>query len=172
MTEDRRLRVPSRDTAGAEALRLFISRRDEIDSWLDEALFPNWVEGIAFRSLISTDSVGSAIEMAGDDDPAAADLLQRLAVEETEAEVLDVVTRLVDEASSSALAALKAEAQVADDPFEVGASIAWLSLRIMELREPHTVDQARAELHSWLVGIDAEAEAAEDSDTEILEQVE
>jgi DNA primase len=172
VTEDRRLRVPSRDTAGAEALRLFISRRDEVGTWLNEALFPNWVEGIAFRSLISTDSVAAAIEMAGDDDPAAADLLQRLAVEETEAEVLDVVTRLVDEAASSALAALKAEAQVADDPFEVGAAIAWLSLRIMELREPHTVDEARTELHSWLVGIDAQPEAADDSEAEMLEQVE
>ena len=176
VTEDRRPRVPGRDTAGAEALRLFVSRRDEIAPWLDETLFPNHVENLAYRSLIHTDSVAAAVEMAGNEDPAAGDLLQRLAVEETDADVLDVVTRLVDEASSSALAALKAEAQVAADPFEVGSAIAWLSLRIMELREPHTVESARAELHSWLVGAEAGAEGVSEADLhadlEMLEEVE
>ncbi len=82
-----------------EALRLVIWRRDEIEPFLDEALFADSASATAYRALTSTPTVADAIAMAGADDPAAGDLLQRLAVEETEAEARDVLTRLVDEAA-------------------------------------------------------------------------
>jgi hypothetical protein len=43
--------------------------------------------------------------------------------------------RLVDDAANASMAALQAEARVADDPFAVGEAIRWLNLRIMDLRE-------------------------------------
>ena len=70
----------------------------------------------------STPTLADAVAAAGADDPVAGDLLQRLAVEETEAEVeRRRSTRLVDEAADHApWRRCKAEARVADDPFAVG----------------------------------------------------
>ena len=73
-------------------------------------------------------------------------------MEETDAEAVDVLTRLVDEAAGRALAALRAEAQVAADPLPLGRTIAWLNLRIMELREPDTAGEAIEQLLGWLTG--------------------
>ena len=167
-TERRQVPTPlaiRRQTAGIEALRLLITRRVEIENWLDEILFTEPVESLVYRALIHTESVADAIEFAAVDDPRAGELLQRLAVEDTDAEVVDVVTRLVDEAATSAMAALRAEAHVADDPFAIGEAIAWLNLRIMELREPSTQEAALSELHGWLVG-------AEDEPGEMLVEIE
>ena len=143
---------PQRETAAMEALRLVIWRRDEIEPFLDEALFADSASATAYRALTSTPTVADAIAMAGADDPVAGDLIQRVAVEETEADARDVLTRLVDEAAGAALASLKAEARVAEDPFAVSEAIAWLNLRIMELREPETNEDALDQLLGWLTG--------------------
>ena len=127
-------------------------RRDEISPWLDEALFRDPMVLTAFQALSSTPTLADAVAAAGADDPVAGDLLQRLAVEETEADAHDVLTRLVDEAATTAMASLKAEARVADDPFAVGEAIAWLNLRIMELREPDTNEESLGQLLGWLTG--------------------
>jgi len=147
----RRAALP-RDTAETEALRLMVWRRDEIAPWLDESLFADAVSAAAYRALISTASVADAISAAGAEDREAEDLLQRVAVEETDAEPRAVLERLVDGAANRALSTLKTQARVVDDPFEVGASIAWLSLRIMELREPDTNEVALEQLLGWLTG--------------------
>lgn len=147
-----RPRAVVRDTAETEALRLYVWRREEIGPWLDEALFRDPVSLTAFHALVGTASVADAVAAAATDDPVAADLLQRLAVEETEADAHDVLTRLVDEAATTAMAGLKAEARVADDPFAVGEAIAWLNLRIMELREPDTNEESLGQLLGWLTG--------------------
>ncbi len=150
--ERARPRPAPRDTAETEALRMLVWRRDEIGPWLHEALFREPVAASAYRALVSTPTVADAVAAAGSDDPAAGDLVQRLAVEETEADAHDVLSRLVDEAATAALSSLKAEARVADDPFAVGEAIAWLNLRIMELREPSTNEQALDQLLGWLTG--------------------
>ena len=141
-----------RATAETEALRLYVWRRDEISGWLDESLFRDPAALTAFHALSTTPTVADAVNAAGADDPAAGELLQRLAVEETEADPHDVVTRLVDESAVAAMASLKAEARVAEDPFAVGEAIAWLNLRIMELREPETNGEAMSQLLGWLTG--------------------
>jgi len=124
-----------RDTAATEALRHLIWDPESITSLLDEVLFPDPLAATAYRALMATGSVSDAIEMASADDPAAGDLLQRLAVEEPESTVQSVMVRLVDDAANASMAALQAEARVAADPFEVGEAIRWLNLRIMDLRE-------------------------------------
>jgi DNA primase len=139
-----------RDTAESEALRLLVWRRDEIASLLHEVLFPTPEAAAAFRALASSSSVRDAIDAA--DDEGVAELLQRLAVEETDAEPRAVLERLVDGAANRTLSSLKNEARVVDDPFEIGESIAWLSLRIMELREPDTNEEALEQLLGWLTG--------------------
>ena len=146
------VRRAQRDTAEIEALRLYVWRRDEISGLLDDTLFRDPVALTAFHALTSTPTLADAVAAAGADDPVAGDLLQRMAVEETEAEVNDVLTRLVDEAATTSMASLKAEARVSDDPFAVGEAIAWLNLRIMELREPATNEEALGQLLGWLTG--------------------
>lgn len=153
----RRRRTPPRDSAATEGLRLLIWTPDTIGPWLDEVLFPDPVTATAYRSIIATETLVEAIALADAEEPAAGELLQRLAVEEPTAEAPDVLTRLVEEAARAAMAALRAEAQVASDPLAIGETIGWLNLRIMELREPETQSVALEELLDWVI-----AEAAED----------
>ncbi|MCU0310277.1 MAG: DNA primase [Acidimicrobiales bacterium] len=153
VAEDRPRRPPRpvRDTAETEALRLLISRRDEVGPHLDEALFGDPVVSAAYRAAVRTPVLAEAVASL-DDDPAASELLQRLAVEETDADLDDVLTRLVDEAAGRALAALEAEARVAEDPLAVAGDVAWVKLRTLELRDPSTTEEARGLLVGWLTG--------------------
>jgi hypothetical protein len=149
-----------RDSSATEALRLLIWNHDDIAPWLAEVLFPDPVTATAYRSVMATSTLADAIVMAEAEDPIAGELLQRLAVEEPTAEASDVLARLVDEAAGAAMAALRAEAQVAPDPLAVGEMIGWLNLRIMELREPTTRQVALDELLCWL--LDDESSLSDD----------
>lgn len=140
-----------RDGPEIEALRVLTARPDDIAGWLDEALFADELCLAAYRAVVSTASLRDAVEAA---DPAAADLLQRLAVDDTEAEPHDVVARLVDEAASRALADLEAQVRVttdADDFAVLAHDTGWLKLRIEELREPATSIDAVDQLLPWLM---------------------
>lgn len=146
--------VQHRDTAATEALRHLVWDRGTIEGSLDEVLFSDAVTANCFRALMATPNLADAIAMASADDPVAGDLLQRLAVEEPQSTVQSVLIRLVDDASNAALNALSAEASVSEDPFAVGDSIAWLNLRIMDLREQEssmdTEMEALGDLLAWL----------------------
>jgi DNA primase len=158
VTEDRPRRTAAvpRDSSEMEALRLLVARPDEIAGQLDEALFGDSDLAAAYRAVVATPTLADAVASLGDSDgdagSVAADVLQRIAVEETDAEVDDVLTRLVDEAAGRALAALQAEARVAEDPLAVAGDIAWVKLRILELRDPATGPEARDLLLGWLTG--------------------
>jgi len=147
----RRPRALPRDSSATEALRLLIWNHDDIAPWLAEVLFPDPVTATAYRSVMATSTLADAIVMAEAEEPVAGELLQRLAVEEPTADAADVLARLVDEAAGAAMAALRAEAQVAPDPLVVGEMIGWLNLRIMELREPTSRQVALDELLAWLL---------------------
>jgi DNA primase len=84
-------------------------------------------------------------------DPASADLLQRLA-EETEAEADDVVARLVEEATRRELSIIQFEVVAADEEtvFARSSDMAWLKMRMEELRESSTRVGARDQLLAWL----------------------
>jgi DNA primase len=150
--QQRRARTAPRDSSASEALRLLIWTPDAIGPWLDEVLFPDPVTATAYRSIIATDTLAEAIGLAEAEEPFAGEMLQRLALEEPTAEAPDVLARLVEEAARGAMAALRAEAQVAVDPLVIGETIGWLNLRIMELREPATQQVALDELLDWIIG--------------------
>ncbi|MBU6330140.1 MAG: DNA primase [Acidobacteria bacterium] len=147
-----RRRTPPRDSAATEALRLLIWTPEIIAPSLHESLFADPVTATAYRSIGATTSLAEAVALAGAEDPMAGDLLQRLAVEEPTAEAADVLARLVEESARATMAALRAEAQVVDDPLVIGETIGWLNLRIMELREQDTQAVALEELLDWIVG--------------------
>ncbi|MEY4130108.1 MAG: hypothetical protein RLZZ31_232 [Actinomycetota bacterium] len=143
-----------RDTAATEALRHLIWDREAIIEMLDEVLFADVITATAYRALRLSPTVADAVQLAANDDPIASELLQRLAVEEPQTDVTSVMFRLVDDAASAALQALRAEARVAEDPFAVSEAIAWLNLRIMDLREQEsefeTDTEALFDLLAWL----------------------
>jgi DNA primase len=131
-----------------EALKLAVHRPEDVASRLDEVLFDDELHLAAFRALASSETLHDAIATA---DPAAAELLQRLAVEEPDAEPDDVIALLVDRSVRRAVSELDAEvrsdvARMA----EVAPVIEWLKRNSAELRDPDTSVDAATRLVAWL----------------------
>jgi hypothetical protein len=85
-------------------------------------------------------------------EPDAAALLERLAVEDTDANADEVVTRLVELAALRALADLESEARASEARFlELAPLTTWLRLKIEELRQPATAVETVKGLLPWLV---------------------
>src|SRR6185503_18392747 len=127
--EARRPRPKARpDSPEVEALRLLITDPDLVAPYLAPHLFGDPVSRSAYEAMASTPSLHDAVESA---DPASADLLQRLAVEETEADADDVVARLVEEATRRELAIIQFEVVAADEDtvFARSADMAWCKMR-------------------------------------------
>src|SRR3954452_7741232 len=99
-TPARASRVVLSRSAEEEALLLAVHNRAEMEGRLHDVLFADELTAAAYRALMATDSLHDALDVA---DPAAADLLQRLAVEEPTQEVDNVVGRLAREAGIRAL---------------------------------------------------------------------
>jgi DNA primase len=138
--------VRFRDTPAIEALRVLVHRPDEIVELLDEALFDDDAQVAALRAIVQSDDVRQAIDGA---DPATADLLQRIVVQESEADAFDVATRLVEEATRRAIAELDSEIRLADDPLVYAPTHRWLKERLMELRDEHVERSAFDQLLAW-----------------------
>jgi DNA primase len=145
-----RARQPARRERGpeVEALKLAVHRPEDVASRLDDVLFDDELHLAAFRSLASSATLHDAIAGA---DPAAAELLQRLAVEEPTAEPDDVIALLVDRSVRRAVSELDAEvrsdvARMA----EVAPVIEWLKRNSAELRDPDTSVDAATRLVAWL----------------------
>lgn len=149
----RRAAAPSRsgrrrESPAIEALRLMIQRRDEMDPWLDPALFDDELQAAALVALRAADGdVRAAVDGA---DPDVAELLSRLAVDDTDAEPLDVAVRLAQEATNRALTELEADARRSDDPLAYVEAITWLKQRAEDLREPATARESAEQLLAWL----------------------
>jgi DNA primase len=131
-----------------EALRLAVHRPEEVADRLDGVLFDDEVHLAAFDALCTSATLDEAIERAR---PEAAALLQRLAVEEADAEPDDVVRLLVANAAQRRLAILQAEARVADDPTAYGATVGWLKRTMAQLWDSATSVDASEQLVAWLV---------------------
>jgi DNA primase len=141
---------PAAGTAGPEmeALRLAVHRPEAVANRLQEALFADELHLAAFRALASAATLHEAIATA---DPDAADLLQRLAVEEAEEDADDVMIRLIERSGARILADLQREARTAPSPEEYAAAVGWIKLALEELRVPQTREDAEARLVPWLV---------------------
>jgi hypothetical protein len=130
-------------------LRLAVHRPEEVADRLEAVLFSNEVQRAGFEALASSATLHEAIDRA---DPAAAALLERLAVEDTAANADEVVTRLVELAALRALADLEAEALASEARFlELAPLTTWLRLKIEELRQPATAVETVNGLLPWLV---------------------
>jgi DNA primase len=151
MTVDRPVRAPERqESPEIELLRLLISRPEEMsawDEWLHEVLFRDDLTLAAFRALRRSNSVHDSFELA---DPGAADLLQRLAVEDTEAEPEDVVLLLVRQAGLRAMHELDARASLERERFEYLAESNRLGRLVHDMNDEHGRVEAGGQLLAWL----------------------
>jgi DNA primase len=126
-----------------EALRLAVHRPEEVADTLHEALFVDPLLRDAFRALCASTTLAQAIDTA---EPEAAALLQRMAVEDTDASADDVLARLAEEAARRALAELRAGGRLEDVD-----QIAFLHENLKDLREPATGVDATTRLVRWIV---------------------
>jgi len=129
-----------------EALRVALNHPEAMARRLHGGLFDDPVIRDAQRALSEAGSLHEAIAAA---EPESAGLLQRLAVEEGDADSdpEDVLARLVDEAAQRALADLEAAAHQAADGATYGPII---KPAIEELRDPSTRAEATDRLLRWL----------------------
>lgn len=139
------------DSPEMEALRLALSRPDEVAPSLHEVLFADALCTEAYRHLVA--SQWKAGHLDGADDQAVA-LIQRLAVEETESEPAEVVERLVEAAGQREMAMLGAEARAADDDraLELASLVGWLKPQLEALRDPRTAGPVAPVVLDWLIG--------------------
>ena len=147
-TPARASRVVLSRSAEEEALLLAVHDRAAMQGRLHEVLFADELTAAAYRALMTTGSLHDALDVA---DPAAADLLQRLAVEEPSQEVDNVVGRLAREAGIRALRELDVAARDADDPAAFAPAMGWLKLTVEELRDPGSAVDASDRLVRWLI---------------------
>lgn len=136
-----------------EALRLAVHRPEEVPSHLEGVLFEHPIARSAFEALSGAATLHAAIDTA---DPQTADLLQRLAVEDSEAAAGDVMTRLVERAGQRALKELQAQMRQAEPSSQAdfAPTVAWVKLALESLRpEDGTVmgvTEAQEGLVRWL----------------------
>jgi DNA primase len=126
-----------------EALRLAVHRRAEVVDRLDRPLFAHALAGSTFELLRDTADVHAAIDLA---DPQTADLLQRLAVEDSETDPTAVVVQLVARAVQRELTELQAEMRQApdEDHAAYAPTIAWLKLALERMRADDVTQKASA----------------------------
>ena len=131
-----------------EALRLLVVRRDDMAPWLDDVLFANGRCLAAYRALTAAEG-DIAVAMAATD-PGAAELLARLAVDDSTAEPHDVIDLLLDAAGRRALVAMQDEARHSDDPLAYADEVRNVKLLLEALRDPATAGAAASSLLGWL----------------------
>jgi hypothetical protein len=138
-----------------EALRLAVHRPEAVAERLELVLFAHPLAKVAFEALLAATTLHAAIEAA---DPQAADLLQRLAVEDTEADTDDVMVRLVERAGQRALQEVQSEMRQAEPGEQIGfaPTVSWLKLTLEALRTEDRAGrpgalEAEQRLVGWLV---------------------
>jgi DNA primase len=144
-----RRRPRLKDSPEFEALKLSVHRRDEIAELLIPELFSDELCATTYDLLHRSDSLHDAIEQGG---PEVAELVQRLSVDESQAEPMDVAAllwvpyleRLMEE-SSEAIASAEPSEQI-----EIFREHKWLKLRQDDVREPTRQAGAIADLLAWV----------------------
>ena len=144
-----------------EALRLAVHRPEDVAARLEGVLFAHPLARSAFDALSAANTFADAVEAA---DPQAADLLLRLAVEETDVDPDDIMIRLVERAGQRALQELQSEMRQADpaDQAAYAPTVAWLKLALETMRADD-VDrrvaavEAEERLVGWIVARDVAA---------------
>jgi DNA primase len=145
----RRRRRVERDTAQREALKLLVHRRAETEPLLVPELFDDERCAAAYDAIAGTADLHGAIERAG---PELAELVQRLAVEDTEAEPIDVVALLWKAWLEREIAACVAQGRHADlaSFAALSARQSWYQHKLEEVTDPDRRTPAVHGLLAWM----------------------
>jgi hypothetical protein len=135
-----------RETVELEALRLLLQRRDEIADRLNPVLFR---EGLTRRAYEAAAS-GPIHLVLEDGEPAVVDLTTRLAVEESSAEVSDVLVGLAVEAGKRAIGAMESQARTSDDPLAYAPAIGGVKLMLDDVHGDEPSMDSLDRLLAWL----------------------
>jgi DNA primase len=136
-----------RDGPSLLVLRHAVQDPASVAAFLDEVLFVEPVELAAYRALAAATTLHEAVTNA---EPEAAELLQRLAVEEIDTEAEEVVASLVSEVALHVRREIEAEARASADQLGASDVIAWIWLRVQELRASETRRGALEQLVPFL----------------------
>ena len=143
--------VDLRESSEVEALRVMAGRRAEIEGLLAPLLFPEGLARRTYECLAAAADLRHAIDAAAEaGDADVARLLGRLGVEESSAEVDDVVARLALEAGKRAIARLDAQARQSEDPLEFAPPLGWLKLQVDALGGDDPETDSVGRLIAWL----------------------
>lgn len=132
-----------------EALRHVVHGGGEVADLIAAVLFRDPHLREAFEALVQASfDAHQAAAMVG---PDAQERIASVSVEPSDAEALDVVTRLVAEAGRNELRELERDARQADDPLSFAPAISWLKLKLEELQaDPVRILVDERELVTWL----------------------
>ncbi|MFP5327127.1 MAG: DNA primase [Acidimicrobiia bacterium] len=131
-----------------EALRLAVHHPEEIADRLDPVVLRDPLHQAAFHALASSETLHAAIESSG---PEVAQLLQRLAVEEADADPDDVLALLATRAAARVEAEMREEAMRSGDLAAFAEMLTWLRLTREQAMDPETRVEATGQLVAFLV---------------------
>jgi DNA primase len=142
-------RGPLQDSPELEALKLAVHRRDEIAELLVPELFSDELCATTYDLLLVCGTLHEVIEKGG---PEVAEVVQRLSVEDSQAEPIDVAARLWEPYLESLMAESTSEMSVADASaqIEIAREHTWLRLKLEDVREPLRQAGAIADLLAWV----------------------
>ncbi len=142
--------APTRYTPEREALRLAVHRRDEILELLVPELFTDPLCATVYDLLLSYPSLHEVIAHGG---PEVAEMIQRLSVEESDADPMDVAGRLWEGFLDTQIEQCRLTARGADaDTYAALADdMAWFRHRLEDLREPERKASAVEGLLTWML---------------------
>ena len=142
-------RAELRDSPEFEALKLSVHRRDEIAELLIPELFNDELCATTYDLLHTCGSLHEVIDRGG---PEVAEIVQRLSVDESQAEPIDVAARLWEPYLERLMADSKT-AMTAADPgrqVEIAREHTWLRLQLEDVRQPARQAGAIADLLAWV----------------------
>src|SRR5690606_18135980 len=133
-----------RDSPALEVLRHVVHAWEGVEPWVRyPEVFPQELHARTFLTLMAHPTVPEAIAAA---DPDVAELITRLATEETQAEPFDAVVRLLTEVARRQLAERRAALAADPDDLEQLRIMQWLTTIVDHLRDPATADGAADQL--------------------------
>lgn len=130
-----------------EAIKVAIHTPDQVAGKLHEVLFTDPAHRDAFMALADSDGVADAIAAAT---PEAAELLSRLAVEDSDADPGDVLAGLARVAADTAADRLNKSIATGANYAEVAPTIGWLKQTREQLNDDALRSAATEALVGWL----------------------
>jgi DNA primase len=142
--------APNRDSAELEVLRLAVHRGDEVLDMLVPDLFVDPMAATVYDLFCKFPSLHDVIEHGG---PEVGDLVQRLAVEQSAADPLDVVALLWRRYLQGQMDEYRARARTADGATEsqLLRDFEWFRLQLEALQDPEQKASTVEGLLGWVL---------------------